>query len=141
MAVLCLAGGYSHSSVIDVYKRQVPSRSGLPAGAVVMNANPFTLGHQYLIEKAASACSLLHLFIVSEDASLVPFPVRFQLVKDGISHLSNVVLHKTGSYLISNATFPSYFLKDEESAICSHARLDAVSYTHLDVYKRQHDVL
>lgn len=104
--------------------RAVPSRSGLPVGAVVMNANPFTLGHQYLVEKAAAACSLLHLFVVSEDASLVPFPVRFQLVKDGISHLSNVVLHQTGSYLISNATFPSYFLKDEESAICSHARLD-----------------
>ena len=102
----------------------VPSRSGLPVGAVVMNANPFTLGHQYLLEKAAAACSLLHLFVVSEDASLVPFQVRFQLVKQGISHLSNVVLHKTGSYLISNATFPSYFLKDEDSAICSHARLD-----------------
>lgn len=104
--------------------RAVPPHSRFPIGAVVMNANPFTFGHQYLIEQAAAACGLLHLFVVSEDASVIPFPVRFQLVKNGISHLSNVALHKTGSYLISNATFPSYFLKDEESAICSHAILD-----------------
>lgn len=44
--------------------------------ALVMNANPFTLGHQYLIEKAAAENDFLHIFIVSEDASLVPFSIR-----------------------------------------------------------------
>lgn len=48
--------------------------------ALVMNANPFTLGHQYLVEKAARENDLLHLFIVSEDTSLVPFKTRKQLV-------------------------------------------------------------
>lgn len=94
------------------------------SAALVMNANPFTLGHQYLAEKAASECDTLHLFIVSEDASLIPFSVRKQLVLEGTAHLPNVVCHDSGPYIISNATFPSYFLKDEETVIKSHAKLD-----------------
>lgn len=93
-------------------------------GAVVMNANPFTLGHQYLVETAASQCDTLHIFIVSEDASLVPFDVRKKLVLAGTSHLSNVICHDSGPYIISNATFPSYFLKDKASVIEGHAKLD-----------------
>lgn len=93
-------------------------------GAVIMNANPFTLGHQYLLEQAASACSLLHVFVVSEDVSLVPYAVRRRLVEEGSAHLKNLVYHQTGSYMISNATFPSYFLKDSDTVIRSHACLD-----------------
>ena len=48
----------------------------LPAGAVVLNANPFTLGHQYLLKQASSSCGVLHVFVVSEDVSLFPFSVR-----------------------------------------------------------------
>ena len=87
------------------------------SAALVMNANPFTLGHQYLVEKAAAACDTLHLFVVSEDASLVPFAVRKRLVAEGVKHLPNVILHDSGPYIISNATFPSYFLKDEAAVI------------------------
>lgn len=93
-------------------------------GAVIMNANPFTLGHRYLVEQAAAAVDLLHVFVVSEDASLVPFSVRRQLVAEGCTDLSNVVCHETGPYMISNATFPSYFLKDSDTVILSHAKLD-----------------
>lgn len=94
------------------------------SAALVMNANPFTLGHQYLVETAAACCDTLHLFIVSEDASLFPFSVRKQLVLDGTSHIPNVICHDSGPYIISSATFPSYFLKDEETVIRSHAQLD-----------------
>jgi len=93
-------------------------------GAVVMNANPFTLGHQYLLEQAAAQVELLHVFVVSEDASLVPFAVRDRLVREGSAHIPNLIYHQTGPYMISNATFPSYFLKDSETVIKSHARLD-----------------
>ena len=92
--------------------------------AIVMNANPFTLGHQYLTEKAAAEHDLVHLFIVSEDSSLVPFSVRYRLVKEGTKHLKNIVYHTTQHYMISNATFPSYFIKDEDEVVRSHARLD-----------------
>ncbi|WP_434309115.1 [citrate (pro-3S)-lyase] ligase [Hominifimenecus sp. rT4P-3] len=105
----------------DLKKTSVP---GEKIAAVVMNANPFTLGHQYLLEKTASENDVVHVFVVSEDVSLVPFDVRFQLVKAGSAHLKNLVYHPTGSYIISNATFPSYFLKDEDLVIRSHAKLD-----------------
>ncbi len=105
-------------------------KEGLSA-ALVMNANPFTLGHQYLVEKAASECDTLHIFIVSEDASLVPFPVRKKLVLEGTCHLPNVICHDSGPYIISNATFPSYFLKDEEAVIKGHAKLDLMVFTRI----------
>lgn len=94
------------------------------SAALVMNANPFTYGHQYLAEVAARDCDILHLFVVSEDASLIPFSVRKRLVEAGTAYLSNVILHDSGPYIISNATFPSYFLKDETAVIEGHARLD-----------------
>lgn len=98
-------------------------RTGVSA-AVVMNANPFTLGHQYLAEQAAASCDTLHLFVVSEDVSFFPFAVRKRLVEQGTAHLSNVILHDAGPYIISSATFPSYFLKDEADVIAGQARLD-----------------
>lgn len=99
--------------------------------ALVMNANPFTLGHQYLVEKAAVENDLLHLFIVSEDASLVPFKIRKQLVMKGTAHLKNICYHDSGPYIISNATFPSYFQKDENAVIESHAMLDLTVFTQI----------
>lgn len=101
------------------------------SGAIVMNANPFTLGHQYLVETAAGRCDTLHLFLLSEDASLVPFGVRKQLVQAGTAHLKNVVLHDSGPYIISNATFPSYFLKDNAAVIQGHAKLDLAIFVRI----------
>ncbi|MGD9568872.1 MAG: [citrate (pro-3S)-lyase] ligase [Sedimentibacter sp.] len=85
-------------------------------GAIVLNCNPFTKGHLYLIETAAKKCSLLHLFVVSEDKSVFPSSVRYSLVKNGVKHLNNVVVHPTSDYLISSATFPTYFIKDKYKA-------------------------
>ena len=101
------------------------------SAALVMNANPFTLGHQYLVEKAAAENDILHLFIVSEDASLVPFSVRKKLVMAGTAHLKNIRYHDSGPYIISSATFPSYFQKDQEAVIESHALLDLTVFTRI----------
>ena len=111
-------------------KRLAKTRTEGISAALVMNANPFTLGHQYLVETAAAECDTLHIFVVSEDMSLVPFSVRKQLIKAGTAHLKNVVLHDSGPYIISSATFPSYFLKDEARVIEGHARLD------LEIFKK-----
>ena len=100
-----------------------------PSSAIVMNANPLTLGHQYLVEQASAASDVLHIFLVSEDRSFFPYETRRKLVEEGTKHLANVILHPTGPYLISNATFPSYFQKDEDAVIESHARLDAALFT------------
>lgn len=99
--------------------------------ALVMNANPFTLGHQYLVEKAASENDILHLFIVSEDQSLVPFSVRKKLVLEGTAHLKNIIYHESGPYIISNATFPSYFQKDADAVMESHANLDLTIFVRI----------
>ena len=99
-------------------------QEGEKIAALVVNANPFTLGHQYLIETASRENDILHLFIVSEDASLIPFDVRKKLVIEGTSHLHNIIYHDTGPYIISSATFPSYFQKDDSAVIESHANLD-----------------
>lgn len=94
------------------------------AAAVVMNANPFTLGHLHLVERAAAESGTVHLFVLSEEAGPIPFAVRRQLVREGVAHLRNVVCHDSGPYIISSATFPSYFLKDGDDAIRVHAALD-----------------
>ena len=107
------------------------SRTEGPAAAVVMNANPFTLGHLALVEQAAADFPAVHLFVLEEDASLVPFPVRWKLVQEGVAHLPNVICHRSGPYLISSATFPSYFLKDEGAVIQGHARLDLALFGHI----------
>jgi len=104
---------------------------GQRIAAIVMNANPFTLGHLFLIEKAAAENDLVHLFIVSEDASLVPFAVRRQLVYAGTAHLRNLVYHDSGPYIISSATFPSYFQKDEEAVSRGHALLDITIFRQI----------
>ena len=104
---------------------------GKRSAALVMNSNPFTLGHQYLVEKAAAENDILHLFIVSEDASLVPFSVRKKLVMEGTAHLKNIRYHDSGPYIISSATFPSYFQKDQEAVIESHALLDLTVFTRI----------
>lgn len=98
-------------------------RAGSSA-AIVMNANPFTLGHLHLVERAAAENDTVHLFVLSEEAGPIPFAVRKRLVQEGTAHLPNVVCHDSGPYLISSATFPSYFLKDEDTVIRAHAALD-----------------
>ena len=81
--------------------------------AMVVNCNPFTNGHKFLIEKAASENEIVYLFVVEEDRSAFPFAVRWELIRKGIAHLKNVVMVRGGMYIVSGAIFPSYFLKNE----------------------------
>lgn len=94
------------------------------AAAVVMNANPFTLGHLHLVERAAAEWDTVHLFVLSEEAGPIPFAIRRWLAEEGTAHLPGVVCHGSGPYIISAATFPSYFLREEDSVIRAHACLD-----------------
>jgi [citrate (pro-3S)-lyase] ligase len=108
----------------EIVKKNKPVNGSGRSGAIIVNCNPFTLGHQYLIEYAASRCETLHVFILDEDKSIFPSAVRYRLVKEGIKHLDNVVLHSGKDYIISDATFPSYFIKEFEDVVDTHARLD-----------------
>ena len=104
---------------------------GSKIAGIVMNANPFTLGHLHLVEQAARENDTVHLFILSEEAGPIPFSVREMLVRQGVHHLNNVICHSSGPYLISSATFPSYFLKDSDSAIRAQAELDLLVFSKI----------
>ena len=97
---------------------------GEKIGAIVMNANPFTLGHRWLVEQAARQCDWLHLFVVKEDASFFSYQDRVALIEQGIAGIDNVTLHPGSSYLISRATFPGYFLKDKGVVDDCHCQID-----------------
>ncbi|MBR6595910.1 MAG: [Oscillospiraceae bacterium] len=107
---------------------EAPVRSG-KIGAIVMNANPFTCGHQYLAETAAGECDHVCIFVLSEDRSEYSAADRMEMVKLGTAHLKNVTVLPTGPYLISEATFPKYFLKDRETAQREHYLLDLAVFT------------
>lgn len=101
-----------------------PGDAGKTIGAIVMNCNPFTLGHRVLVEYAAEQCDILHLFVVEEDRSAFPTDIRYRLVQEGVADLSNVRVHLSGRYMISAATFPTYFLKEGEDAAALQSELD-----------------
>ena len=82
-------------------------------GAIVMNCNPFTLGHRYLIESASKQCRKLFVFVVEEDKSVFKFADRIELVKKGVANLDNVIVLPSGKFMISSLTFTDYFNKSK----------------------------
>lgn len=95
--------------------------------ALVMNCNPFTLGHRCLVETAAARSGGVCLFVVEEDRSEFPFADRIGLVREGTADIPNVTVVPGGRYIISSMTFPSYFTKDSLVAK-AHASLDAAIF-------------
>ncbi|WP_432402802.1 [citrate (pro-3S)-lyase] ligase [Wukongibacter sp. M2B1] len=97
---------------------------GEKISAIVMNGNPFTLGHKYLIERASRESDHLHIFVLSSDESSFPYKVRMKLIAEGIKNIDNVTIYEGGNYIISNATFPSYFIKEKSDTVRLHTALD-----------------
>lgn len=99
-------------------------------GVIVMNCNPFTLGHRYLIEQAAKQVERLFVMVVREDCSLFAYAERKAMVEQGVAHLKNVTVIDGSEYAISQATFPTYFLKRLDDAADTQMLLD------LDLFRR-----
>ncbi len=93
-------------------------------GAIVMNANPFTKGHRYLVEQAASQVDNLYVIVVKEDRSRFPYVERKAMIEAGCAGLDNVVVCGGSDYAISAATFPTYFLKKLDDATDTQIALD-----------------
>lgn len=106
-----------------------------PFGAAVVNCNPFTLGHRYLIETASKMCGALYVIVVQEDASVFPFKDRMRLVSEGVRDLTNVKVLPSAGYAVSKATFPTYFLKDRglDTVAAVQAELDVTLFANLFV--------
>ena len=99
-------------------------------GVVVMNCNPFTLGHRYLIEQAAKQVKRLYVMVVREDCSLFAYTERKAMVEQGVADIENVNVIDGSDYAISRATFPTYFLKRLDDATDTQILLD------LDLFRR-----
>ena len=101
-----------------------------PIGCIVMNCNPFTLGHRYLIEQAAKQVERLYVMVVREDCSLFAYTERKAMVEQGVADIENVSIIDGSDYAISRATFPTYFLKRLDDAADTQMLLD------LDLFRR-----
>ena len=114
----------SRRNGLENYLGGLERMEGERIGAIVAHCNPFTLGHRHLIETAAGQCDQLHLFILSENKSAFSPQVRMDLAREGCADLKNVHIHPTGPYMVSSATFPSYFIKDKARVDGIHCELD-----------------
>ncbi len=112
---------------VESYCREMAEKvERLPPGkraSLVVNCNPFTLGHQAVIAKAAAENPGVVVLVVSEEGSLFPFDVRYRLIQEGVSQYNNVVVVPGGKYIISAATFPGYFTRGDET-VTAQTRLD-----------------
>lgn len=84
-------------------------------GCIIMNANPFTLGHRALVEMSLEQVENLYVFVVQEDKSYFSFEDRFEMVKDGCRDLKNVKVLPTGKIMASAATVPAYFQRGQST--------------------------
>lgn len=126
-AVLLEAG---MGSIATYCQEMLAKITKLPPGkraALVVNCNPFTLGHQAVIAKAAAENPGVIVLVVSEEGSIFPFAVRQRLVQAGVAGYDNVVVLPGGKYIISAATFPGYFTKGDE-VVAAQTRLDATVF-------------
>jgi len=118
--------GFHTMNKYQEYLKSLAAEGNPESSALVMNCNPFTYGHQFLIEKASSESKVVYLFVVETEKSIFPFATRWELIKKGTAHLDNVIMVKTDDYLVSRVSFPKYFLKDThaDEITANQARLD-----------------
>lgn len=102
--------------------------SGSNIGCITMNANPFTLGHQYLVEEALKNHDYLVIFLVSEDKSIFSYEERHSLAYICTQRFPNVLIIPSSIYMVSSFTFPAYFIHDESVRNSNIAYLDALIF-------------
>lgn len=108
---------------LESFLASIPKYDGV-CGAVVCNCDPFTLGHRHLIEYAASHCDNLYVFTVSEKGSMFSPEERLEMIRKGTADIENCHVFESDLYLISRATFPAYFIRDESRADLVKSDLD-----------------
>ncbi len=118
------SGNKNINSSLDRIIKEYNIDTNKEYAAIVMNCNPFTLGHRYIIETASKENENVIIFVVEEDKSVFPFKERFNLIKEGTKDLENVVVVPGGEYIISSATFPNYFLKKNDDALKEYTKVD-----------------
>ena len=127
MNTVLLEGGDEINNVLTNLKEEYKVSDNKKA-AVIINANPMTFGHLYLIETASKENEEVLVFVVSEDLSSFPFEDRFEIIKKATAHLDNVLVLPTLSYLVSKITFPKYFLREDQLIKDEQTLVDVLVY-------------
>lgn len=123
--VILLEGGfYNYSKWISKVKDYVGLKNGR-RGVIVVNCNPMTLGHKYLMNRALEEVEELIIFVVEEDLSIFPFETRYNIVANEFKNDDRVKVIKGGPYIISRGTFPTYFIKKKDQMLDIYTDLDA----------------
>lgn len=84
------------------------------SGAIVMSADPFTLGHLCLVQTALKFVDYLYVFVVQEETGTFTFADRFEMVKRALANFTNIRVLSTGEYIHSVYTFPEYNMRGLE---------------------------
>ncbi|MDR7871641.1 MAG: [citrate (pro-3S)-lyase] ligase [Tissierellaceae bacterium] len=116
-------GFYNYNKWIEKVKLTLKDKKS-KRGAIVVNCNPMTLGHKYLIDKALESVDDLLIFVVEEDKSIFPFEDRWNILSNELSHDERITLIKGGPYIISQGTFPTYFIKKKDEMLDIYTELD-----------------
>lgn len=123
--VILLESGQSIDDKIEGIKKENNIDTSIQSSMIVMNCNPMTDGHLYLINKASSESKQVIVFILQEDKSYFKFSDRINIVKEATKNLKNVLVIPSTNYIISSATFPTYFIKKKDEALDIYTTLDA----------------
>lgn len=115
---------YIKQTYVDRYFKEFKYQNYKRIGAIVMNCNPFTLGHRYLIEKAYGEVDFLIIFIVEENKSVFNFEERFAMVREGTKDLEHIIVVPSGNFILSQTTFPEYFIKIADEDIVQNVDYD-----------------
>ncbi len=94
------------------HKRETVPQSAKVIGSIVMNCNPFTLGHGHLVEYARENCDYLFIFVVQEDKSFFRFEDRFAIAKAYCKQYDDVTVLPSGKMIVSGVSFPEYFKRE-----------------------------
>ena len=78
-------------------------------GCIIINANPFTKGHQYLIEESLKVVELLYVFLVEESKGPFSYIDREYMVKEYCKNNQRIKVLSGGNIMTSTIGFPEYF--------------------------------
>ena len=113
---------------LDQYFSDFDASAYNSVGSIVMNCNPFTFGHRYLIEEAIKQVDFLIIFAVEEDSSLFSFKERFAMICAGTNDLNHVKVVPSGYFILSKMTFPEYFIKETDEEIDENTENDIILF-------------
>lgn len=114
------------------YLASQPRREGV-TGCIVMNANPMTRGHLYLIEQAAQRCDTLFVIPVADTFdSEYSYAERLAIMRRATADMPRVTVLEGSHYAVSRQSFPSYFIKEVGAYTDAHIELDLdIFATHI----------